>query len=293
MVNSVRFSPDGRMLLSTGGYSTDEARLFDLARRKARWAHDEQAERRFCGAAFTPDGAGLLTCEHPAGCQLLNVATLAEMPFPLKDAPVRPFAHPIFSPDGTRLLARAELWEAGPRLHWWAYPSWEPLTTWTVGIEWCLRPCWPVFSPDGLTLADVTGPHVTLYDVATGQEMRRLRIELKQGQAAMAFDPSGRLLTLASGRALAVWDVAAGQEVATLRQNKKYFLGVAFTADGRFLGSVSNEETVKLWDTSSWRLAREYAWQIGGLKCLAFSGDGQLAAAGSDKKRIVVWDLDD
>src|SRR5262249_18095970 len=149
----------GRMLLSTGGYSTDEARLFDLASRKARWAHDEQAEKCFCGAAFTPDGAGLLICEHPAGCQLLNVATLAEMPFPLKDAPVRPFAHPIFSPDGTRLLASAELWEAGPHLHWWAYPSWEPLPTWTVGIEWAFRACWPVFSPDGLTLADVTGQH--------------------------------------------------------------------------------------------------------------------------------------
>jgi WD40 repeat protein len=294
MVNSVCFSPDGDKLLSTGGFSTDEARLFDLESRKARWVRDEGfGAHRFFGAVFTPEGSHLLTCDHLAGCRLLDADTLAETPLPLGDAVARPFSTPIFSPDGTRLLARAELWETAPHLHWWAYPSWEPLPTWTVQIQWGFRHCNPLFSPDSRTLADVAGFEVILYDVATGQERRRLPLELKQGMATMAWAPNARLLASASGPALTVWDTATGAEVAALRQKKKYFLGLAFTPDGGFLGTVSNEETVKMWDTSSWNLAREYAWEIGGLKCLAFSRNGHLGAAGSEKKRIVVWDLDD
>ena|SRR5581483_629704 len=141
-------------------------------------------------------------------------------------------------------------------------------------------------------LADVSG-EVILYDVATGEERRRLPVAVKDGSATMAFSPDSRLLAFASGLRLVVWDVVTGAEVTSFRQKKKYLLGVAFTRDGRYLGTVSNEETVKLWDTSDWRLAREYAWRIGGLKSLAFSPDGMLAAAGGDKNKIVVWDMDD
>ncbi len=293
MVNSVSFSPDGRMLLSTGGYATEEARLFDLTTGKAKWAFYEQVETRFWGAALTPEGTRLLTSTYPGGCRFVDLDSLAETPLPLQEGAPRPIGNPIFSPDGTQMIARADLWETGPRLHWWAYPTWEPLPTWTVAMQWAFRYCPPLFSPDSRTLADVAGREVILYDVATGGERRRLPVAVKDGKAAMAFSPDSRLLAVASGLALVVWDVTTGAEVVAFRQKRKYFLGAAFTHDGRYLGTVSNEETVKLWDTSGWRLAREYAWQIGGLKSLAFSPDGMLAAAGGDKKKIVVWDLDD
>jgi WD40 repeat protein len=293
MVNSVCFSSDERKLFSTGGFVAEEARLFHLPSSKARWAFDETGDKLFCGAAFTPDGKHLLLCEHPAGCRILDLDTLEEIPVRPRGSTNLPTANPIFSPDGTRVLGRTELWEPAPLLHWWAYPSWKPLRTWTVEIEWQDRSCQPLFSPDGRTLADVVSEEVILYDVATGRERRRLPVELKQGMATMAWDPSARLLAVASGAALVVWDTTTGTELTTLRQKKKYFLGIAFTSDGRFLGTVSNEATVKMWDTSNWQVAREYAWEIGGLKCLAFSRHGQLAAAGSDKKKIVVWDMDD
>jgi WD40 repeat protein len=293
MVYSVRFSRDGRLLLSTGGFATEEARLFDLATGAVRWAFKEQHPKRFHGAALCPGGARLLTCEHPAGCRLLAVDSLEELPLPFGEQAVCPYAYPDFSPDGNRMLAWAEPNVPGPRIHWWEYPSWRPLPTWTVEIEWAFRYFHPVFSPDGRTLADVARGGVVLYDVATGEERRRFPVAVKGGQLAVAFDPACRLLAAASGVWLAVWDTTTGEQVTAFRQQKKHFLGVAFTDDGRHLGTVSNEATVKLWDTSSWRLDREYAWQAGGLKCLAFSADGMLAAAGSDKNRIVLWDMDD
>jgi WD40 repeat protein len=291
MVQSVTFSADGRLLLSTGGFGSEEARLFDRISGKTRWAYDERVGRRLYGAALTPEGDRLLVCDHPDGCRLLDVATLAEVPFPLRDAPVRPQAHPWFSPDGTRLLACGSL--DSREIYWWSYPSWEPLPAWTAAIEWAFRYFQPVFSPDGLALVDIAHGGIALHDVATGQERRRFPLAIKQGQATMAVSPDGRLLAAGSGLSLLVWDVTTGAEVARMRQKRKYFLGAAFTPDGRYLGTVGNEETVKMWDTSGWHLVREYAWQVGGLKCLAFSRDGQVGVAGSDKKKIVVWDLDD
>jgi WD40 repeat protein len=295
MVNSVCFSPDGRRLLSTGGYSTDEARLFDLATGKALWAFYEHPHTRYCGSAFTPEGTHLLICDTSGSRRLLEIDSLAEVPFPLRDAASHPFGTPIFSPGGTRLLARGETSDGSPCIRWWAYPSWVPLPTWTIsGLQhWAVRYCQPLFSPDSRTLAEATFGEVLLHEVATGEIRRTLPVETKDHKVSMAFDPTSQFLAFASGSRLVVWDIDDGAEVTALSQPKKHFLGVAFTRDGRHMGTVSNEETVKLWDTSGWRLDREYAWQVGGLKCLAFSPDGMLAAAGSDKNRVVLWDLDD
>jgi WD40 repeat protein len=292
-VSSVFFSSNGRWLLSTAGFANDEARLFDLTTHQAVWVCEESYTDRFLGGAFTPDGNHLLAFQSRSGGRMLALDTFTEEPFPLNNSATRPAGRPIFSPDGTRLLARDNSDELQPLLHWWSCPSWQPLPTWTVSAFWMFRACNPVFSPDGRTLADVSGNSVILYEVPSGQERCRLAIQPKQGMATLAFDPTSRYLAAASGTTLLVWDLTTRAEVASLRQKRKYFLGVAFTRNGKFLGTTSNEATVKLWDTATWQQTREYAWEIGGLKCLAFSPDGMLAAAGSDKNRIVVWDLDD
>jgi WD40 repeat protein len=110
------------------------------------------------------------------------------------------------------------------------------------------------FSPDGKTVAAGTwlrqpeGAHeIYLFDVATGQERRRLR-----GHAgwieAVAFAPDGQTLaSVGLDKMVKVWDLATGQERATLEGHRSHLQAVAFSPDGKTMASGGHEQTLRLW----------------------------------------------
>lgn len=293
-VQRIAFSPDGAALLSFGGYSRNEACLWDPATGALRWTSHPD----FCfAAAVTPDGRFLLAGTAAASgtgtphVRLREIGTGAETPVRLGERDGRALANLVFAPTGDRCLTPGA-WDDAT-LYWWSYPGWEPLPAWpAAGDRFTSRAREVAFAPDGRTLVTLTWHGPVVYDHPAGTVRRTIPFALKQDMGLLAFHPDGRHLAAGSGPRVVVFDLGTGEAVAELRQAKKYFLQATFTPDGRSLLTVSNEATVKVWDVGGWQVVRELAWNVGGLRGLAVAPDGTRAAAGGAGKKIVVWDLD-
>ncbi|MEM7391522.1 MAG: hypothetical protein AAF492_04165, partial [Verrucomicrobiota bacterium] len=105
----------------------------------------------------------------------------------------------------------------------------------------------PLWSPDGQTL--LTGgedTYMTLWDVWTGEILRRFSGHTSSIQA-YAFSPDGsRLVSRARNGSLRIWDVDTGTEI--LEIPCRYQDGIAWSEDGRALFNPADQE--EFWDAS-------------------------------------------
>jgi WD40 repeat protein/serine/threonine protein kinase len=314
-VESVAFSPDGRLLASGGGGNT--IKLWDVGSGMLR---REIAAHCTASLAFSPDGK-LLAC---ADGKFLDSSGGFKSVFYIKlwdvangtvtqtltgyDGVVNSVA---FSPDG-KLLASGNsegdtLSPDGKLLA----SAHDTLKLWDVTTG-TLRQTLPghdetyfplVFSPDGSLLAyanlsTVASPDgkikiwsasIKLLEVPTGTLMRTLT-----GHArfvwSIAFSPDGKLLASGSDdKTIKLWDVASGVLRQTVSGHSDGVLSLAFSPDGKLLASASQDKTIKLWDAASGALMQTLTGHNEGVGSVAFSPNGKLLASGSGDKTIKVW----
>jgi eukaryotic-like serine/threonine-protein kinase len=142
------------------------------------------------------------------------------------------------------------------------------------------------FSPEGRWLAlggekpRTGGGEIVLWDMATGQEVRRIQGEKPLGRVErVAFSPDGKTLASAgdSWRTLQLRDVASGQLLRSLESSVHTFESLAFSADGRQLvsaGESGGAGAVELWEVASGQLLG--TWKTEPLSLAAFHPEGQL-----------------
>jgi WD40 repeat protein len=108
--------------------------------------------------------------------------------------------------------------------------------------------CVAVTSDGRYVLSGSDDTTVRVWDLATGQEVRRFT-----GHAgwvnSIAVTPDGQYIVSGSGdKTVRLWDLATGQEVRQFTGHRDSVVSVAVTPDGRYAVSGGGDNTVRLWD---------------------------------------------
>ncbi|MDR6598384.1 WD40 repeat protein [Saccharothrix longispora] len=314
-VTAVRFSPDGRTLVTGGMDETGSTRVWDVAnptRPEALGRSDGELSTAAHSLAYSPDGRTVATGGLIGLVRLWTVADPTR-PAVLRERLAEPNGWPgqagiivalAFSPDG-RFLAAAS--ESGTAQLWnVADPALAQSPSEVLGHGDSVRAV--VFSPDGRLLAtggdDAT---IRLWDVTDYARPALVGTTLR-GHAgtvnSLAFSPDGSTLASAGADStIRLWDVTDTTAVTTLGATPRSHLStmassvaaVAFSPDGRTLAGGNSDSTVQLWNIADparpKHLGSPLRGHVGTVGSVAFSPDGRTLATGSLDQTVRLWNL--
>ena len=263
-VESVAFSPDGRLLASAGGqYKRGEPgvlRIWDSTSGEAIHTWVGHAERVNC-VVFSPEGGRLASSagvsNGPGEVKLWDAHTGSEiLSLAGQTAQVWSLA---FSPDGRRLAGGSGGYDEVGR----SLPG-----------------------------------EVLIWDLAGEAPVVRLRGH-EAPVRSVAYSPDGRWLAAADNRgAVKIWNAAQGTEALRLEGHGGSVMCVAFSPDGRQLATGSLDEMIRVWDTGQWNTQSPKAAKPrfalrhkGTVHSVAFAPDGRRLAAGCEDRSVRIWDV--
>ncbi len=277
-VQSVAFSPDGRILAS----GSSLVKLWDTSSghliRKF-----SSPDGRPTYLTFSPDGRTLAGCGDQNNVILWEIAsghklTLRTSKNQISDIRV------AFSPDG-RILATGN--DDGT-IQLWDPASGRQIRTIKATDGTGYRGVTSLaFSPAGQIVASAGTDNTTkFWDPVSGSEIRRL----PERSDALAFSRDGHMVAgeLADG-IISLWDPVAEKQIGCIHQGKR-LRSVAINPDGQILASGGTDGTVGLWNPISGRQIRTLFQHADSIGSVAFSPDGHTLASAGDDNTIKLWD---
>lgn len=302
-VNSVAFSPDGKMLASGDGAGV--IWLWDILSGKRR--HISTPHESVSEVMFSPNGQTIMSRRNN-DFRLWDIAT-GELKAQLEDTMgVYSIA---FNPDETVLYGTNADTSRGE------FRLWDTDTgkiKMRLGIESSYPR--PVSSPDGKTIASAnwSAYAVQLWDPHTGNLKKSLTgdpkyikmVTISNGipklvdyptkhLSSIMFSPDGNTLAVSSGREIVFWDPNTAKQKETLT-GQDDFRNLLFTTNGRALAARNTSE-IYLWHIDTTDIGnselqhtiRGYSQEV---NSIAFSSDGQKLTSGHENS-IRLWNVKD
>jgi len=281
-IDSVAFSPDGKMLVSGNRYD-NAVRLWDVAIRK------EIAVLRghtnwVTSVAFSPDGQILASGGWDQTVRLWDVAKRKQTA--VLDG--HNSYSVTFSPDGQTLASggrdqTVRLWDVATRKQI-AVLIGHTDTVYSVA-----------FSTDGRILAsagDWKDKTIRLWNTVTKEQIAILEGHTSSVES-ITFSPDNR--TLASGssdKTVRLWNVVTREQIAMLEHTDSV-VSVAFNPDNQMLASGSYDNRIHLWDVATEEPINvlECAGHIDNIYSVSFSPDGKLIATGGEDTTVRLWNM--
>ncbi len=292
--HSVRFSPDGRRLVSAG---LDLP--FPLRPQVARIHLWDAASGQQLGellghegivsdAAFTRDGRLLASCSHDGTLRLWDLEAGREIH--RMQAPDR-LSQLAFSPNEELVAAACD----DGAVHIWGVSEGEHRATLQHSERKANRhlhrlPCL-AFSPDGRLLASVSADAtVRIWDLRTslGRSLRGHKGTIR----AVAFSPDGRqVATGGDDWTTRIWDAHTGEPLFVLREHGQPVFALRFSPDGLMLAVGGVDGSVTLWDPHVGRQLLAFDTHDAMVMSVDFSPKGERLAAAFADGVVRVWEL--
>ncbi len=260
-ISSVKFSPDGRLVVTGAD---------DSVMRTADAVSGETVAMIDVVKETSTDNLSVL---------MTTVQVLTKKPKEIWDC----VADVAFTPDGKHIATvcddgKTKLWDVGTqqRIHVFHEAGYDMNT---VDI-----------SSDGSLLA--TGGHnekVHVWNV--DERTRAAKLTGHRGSIwSVRFSPDGRLLaTGSSDKSIRLWDVETWQCISVLQGAYECVNTLAFSPDSRILAAGDDGTTVNLWDVSSGECLLSLKEHVNDVTSVAFSPDGTVLATGSLDYTIKFW----
>jgi WD40 repeat protein len=294
-VYSVDVSPDGTLIASGGEDTT--IRLWDTVTKRELAKLRGQTSGSYW-LVFSPDSRKLASCAWPS--IEIRVWDLAAVQPDVRM--LRGHFYPLtgitFSPDGRQIASIG----IDGTIRLWDVATGQPIRTLRRPGEWLCATAYFIvhraaewlydvaYDPKGELLASGgMDREVTLWNVASGQEVQKLRGH--QGDVrSVAFSPDGsRVATGSDDGTARVWNVATGQVLLSLEGHGDAVRQVAFSPDGARIASCSADKTLRLWDAVTGMELRTLSGHEAAVTCLAVSWKGKWIASGSEDGTIKIW----
>lgn len=242
----------------------------------------EGHEDRVLGAAFSPDGARIVTI---AGndARLWSVAN-GTLQFTLKGHAEKIWSV-AFSRDGKRLLTVS--WDLSVKV--WDTARGVLLST----LEGEADVAGAAFSPDGALVLIAADDQARLWEARSGKLVRTFDGHSETVENANFSPDGGRVVTASWDRTARVWDTESGALQLTLRGHAYGVMYAAFSPDGERIVTASKDNTAKVWNAAN---GRELATLIGHsdeIWNVSFSADGKRLATLAWDKSVRIWDMSD
>ena len=152
------------------------------------------------------------------------------------------------------------------------------------------------FSADGGYLIAATGiaglsGEAQIWDVRTGQRVRRFPGHRDVLYAAVASGDGKLLATAGYDRIVILWDLRDGKKLREFKGHNGPIYDLAFSFDGRVLASASADSTVKIWKVDSGERLDTLSQPLKAQNSVDISPDGRFVIAGGEDNRIRLWRL--
>ncbi|MEM9807924.1 MAG: NB-ARC domain-containing protein [Cyanobacteria bacterium P01_D01_bin.56] len=148
------------------------------------------------------------------------------------------------------------------------------------------------FSPDDQQIVTVSDNDnsIRLWDVATGSCVSTLQGHGNQVWLARFSRDSELLVSCSEDQTLKLWKINKGYCVGTLKTYSAAIMAVAFGPNGETLVSGSEDGVVRLWDKSTGKVKKTMTGHRDVVSTVQVSTDGSQIASGSDDGTVRLWD---
>jgi WD40 repeat protein len=279
-IDSLAFSPDGKMLAATAPQFTQ---VWDTETGKLRHKLSGLGWQSF-SSTFSHDGKTLAVADG-------NVVTLWD---PATGAPLHDFGHTYligalaFAPDGKSLISGASYTDRF--IHRWNPSTGERLATWRghTGAVYALA-----ITRDGKQAMSASYDRTCrLWDVATGRELGQIG---KHGKAIWSADlaPDGRSVATVEDDKVLLWALDGKKPLRSFSLGGQRIAQVAFRPDGLHLLARTDDKpgAVSVWELNTGAEVRRLASSSGAISRFSIGPDGKVATS-ERSGEISLWDFE-
>src|SRR5579871_3642176 len=287
-VNSVAWSPDGKLLASGGNdrdiqiWESDSGdNLWTLP--AMNWVH---------ALAWSPDGEVLAWVSKGKTPHIWNTDTgnfrellLRRLGF------FHDFLTLAWSPDGSCLAAggmgkTVEIWEAKTGKHLLAYDGHKGFLEGSAvyAIAW---------SPNGEWMASASADGmVQVWDVTSAELRSVYRGGMLGHRGGVTWSPDGKRIASAGAQAtVPIWSAATGRQNMILSGHTGTVNAVAWSPDGKHLASGGSGQTVRVWGAVTGHELHVLYPHNGEITAVAWSPDGKYLASAGEGHAVHIWQV--